>query len=675
MKLETIVLTGFRSVKGTEKIHIDDKIAILIGANDHGKSNILEAIRALNDDRHFTDDDRNWDLPPDKEVRVEWHFKLNEEETLTTLIDLLKQEEQVEESPEEESEEDKETHLNPDELDENTRNELSRILVLEPSVLSETDKEFLRARWGYLTEEQRGIFAEVGLDDKEFVDETEAEGAKESEEPEKFLPQNKEGKLVLYKEGIGSQVKVLSVPSDNIPEGDEEYVLKLRPRVELFEAPKSNLVDRVNKKQLETLDYEFMQGIFRLAGLWDHRDKIFTDDVETSRLLDEASERLTKELNEKWNQGKDLKWMLKPTGTNGNQIEIRIKDPSISNRYTLPSVRSSGFKTYFLTSMIISARVANNQSHSYIYLFDEPGIFLHPHAQLDLQRAYEKIADNSQIVYTTHSLFLINKNNLNRNKVISKTAEGTKINQKPYLNNWKSVRESLGILLSNNFLIADKTLVTEGPSDVIFILDTIRRLKENGKVDIDLNDFSVVDAGNSQNYVSITKLMLSEGREIVALMDGDASGSRIKVELEKVCEKEIRDEKLVILPLDPNKSIEDYCVDIKYLRESIKKVVNNLVTLGVRTLKPSLKLDEELKRIKRSKSKTLGRVMEEVLGELFEPKDRVSKLSIAAQYEDLVKGKSVSVSDSAFGLIKDIQEKANLKGEKSAEAGVFEEAK
>ena len=35
---------------------------VVLGANDHGKTNLLNAIRTLNDDCGFTSEDENWDL-------------------------------------------------------------------------------------------------------------------------------------------------------------------------------------------------------------------------------------------------------------------------------------------------------------------------------------------------------------------------------------------------------------------------------------------------------------------------------------------------------------------------------------------------------------------------------------------------------------------------------------
>lgn len=614
MRLSKVLITGFRSIQKTEEIILDKRINILIGANDHGKSNILAALKCINEDNPINEEDRNWDLPATDAVKVQWNFSVDDE-----FINKFSNLEKVTENivPVNETENDS-AEFPPSE----TSN------VLAPEVVPPLEV--------------------------------------------KYFQTNSDQEIIYYREGTGttSTIKVLSTPMQ-IPIEKEADLLALRPRAELFEAPKTNLIDRVNLAQLETKEFEFMQGIFMLAGIWEQRKTIFEENDKTSKLLNEASTKLTSILNDKWNQGKNLTWKLIHVGNNGDHIEIKIQDPSVKGQYTRPSLRSSGFQTYFLISMIILARTQNNKG-KHIYLFDEPGTYLHPHAQLDLQRSFEIISEDAQLIYTTHSLFLVNKNYPSRNKVISKTEEGTKIDQKPFLKNWKAVRESLGILLSNNFLIADKTLLVEGPSDLIYILSCIKILKASQTTDIDLNDLSIVDAGSPDNYVAMAKLMLSEGREIVALIDGDKSGEDTEKRLNKVCEKELKDKKLRIYKLPKDLSIEDIFADLETLQESIKSTVQYLVDNGIRKLKDKINLDTEIKKIKSTKGKTLGKLIDEVTAQLFDEYEKISKLSVSLDYEDRIVNTKKAPLAQAVKVVTELKDLLNLRGEKSAESGVFD---
>jgi len=599
MKLKHVIVTGFKSMKSTVDLLIDDNVTIMIGANDHGKSNLLEAILRLNPDKPITNEDRNWDISKDKEPRIEWHF-LVEGNELAKFVDKS--------------------------------NEIRK--SGEKNLEYDTDSTTLN-----------------------------------------YFPENPDKLIVYYKEGELSDLKILSVPY-KISKVHENSILQLVPKVEDFLKPISTkLKDDVTLTDLNEDDFEFMQGIFQLAGIWKNKDTLFTQDDPTSRLLDTASRKLTSELNKNWDQGKDLKWKLVHAGSNGDQIQIRIKDPSVKNTYIRPSARSSGFQTFFILTMMINARTYARKNNSYIFLFDEPGIYLHPHAQLDLQRSFESISQKTQIIYTTHSLFLVNKNHPSRNRVISKTPQGTKVDQKPFQKNWKSVRTSLGILFSNNFLIADKTLLVEGPSDVIYILSAIKLLKSQGKSEIDLNDFSIVDAGSSENYLAIAKVMLAEGGNVVALVDGDRAGTLCLEKIKKACEKELNDDKLTTIQLPVNKSTEDVFADVEILRQSIRKFAEEQTSNGLREYVEGFVLDGNIGNIKDDESKSLGYVIKEETKKWFKTNDELSKLSIALIYDDLANSTALTLNLSANDFIRKIQTEMGLRGEKSADRGVFREIK
>lgn len=611
MKLSKVKVFGYKSIKEEITIIIDKRTTVFIGANDHGKTNILEAIECLNDNKNITKNDKNWDLLEGNKPRIEWSFKVNE----------------------------------------NTNTYLNKIAG------NKTNTEGIEKH----SDSSEKLNIENNGDNKE----SENENHDTPLDKKLFFEKNNDDEIIYYCEGVNQPVKILSTPI-LLPIMNEKDILKIRPKIEVFyKSPESGLIDEINKNQLADPNYEFIKGIFHFAGIWDDREEIFIQNDATSKKLDEASEKLTKILNDKWNQGKNLKWKLKHTGTRGDHISIEIEDSAIKNQYSRPSQRSSGFKNFFLFSMMINARILEEDKDKYIFIFDEPGIYLHPKAQLDLQRSFEAIADDTQIIYSTHSLFLINNNYPERNRVVSKPNEGTKIDQKPFRNNWKAVRDCLGILLSSNFLIAEKTLLVEGPSDVIYIRYAIKKLKAQQVIDIDLNDFSIVDAGDSKNYVALAKLMVSEGRTVVALLDGDETGKKINNHLKALCSKEIEDKLLQIQILDDNESIEDYFVEKDSIRKAILNVTKNLLENNVREQNEGVNVDDHVKNVGKQKKVSLGYQITSITKGWFKDGEELSKLSIALEYENIVTDKDISISVKGVDLIKTFKKLLALKGEKS----------
>ncbi|HKC71080.1 MAG TPA: TOPRIM nucleotidyl transferase/hydrolase domain-containing protein, partial [Terriglobales bacterium] len=127
------------------------------------------------------------------------------------------------------------------------------------------------------------------------------------------------------------------------------------------------------------------------------------------------------------------------------------------------------------------------------------------------------------------------------NRVISKGQGGTKVDQKPYLKNWRAVRKSLGLILAGTFFIADRTLLVEGESDALYIGAVLAACDRAGLIDVDLNLFSVQWAGNTKDFSPMARLLLEEGREVVAMVDGDAGGGRLKNAIAKMNQQFLAD--------------------------------------------------------------------------------------------------------------------------------------
>jgi predicted ATP-dependent endonuclease of OLD family len=71
-------------------------------------------------------------------------------------------------------------------------------------------------------------------------------------------------------------------------------------------------------------------------------------------------------------------------------------------------------------------------------------------------------------------LFLLNQNFPERHRLIAKDESGTKVDQKPYRQNWKFATDALGVYLTSNILFSNKVLLVEGDSDPMYLYELFR---------------------------------------------------------------------------------------------------------------------------------------------------------------------------------------------------------
>lgn len=103
-------------------------------------------------------------------------------------------------------------------------------------------------------------------------------------------------------------------------------------------------------------------------------------------------------------------------------------------------------------------------------------------------------------------------------------------------------------------------------------------------IDIDLNLFSVQWPGNARDFEPMARLMLGEGRHVVAMLDGDRSGNDVRKNIEKLNEavdaqRIAAQSSVQILQSDKGASIEDVlpCRDkfLDIVVEAGLELVNN----------------------------------------------------------------------------------------------------
>lgn len=635
MKLGRVEITGFKSIKETISLFLDNRVTVILGANDHGKTNILEAITHLNLGNPFTEEDVNWDMAGEKSElpKAVYWFDLDDDERTEVLARW-----QV-------AFDTNETRLNES---KDPFEELLEALGEDP-----TD-ESIHDLGEDPTEEQENE-PETDEPDETGPNSAEQIGRSSHEPGQNGGPGLKPNfirvpaKISLSRIGVASEIEWTAWEpdfSDDLLADTITVMLDgLFPRVELI-APFQSLNDSVGPEEIDQDANEFMQGIFYTAEI-DPMDSqpLFVQDDRTTRTLDEASEILHRELRESWAQGRDSGLQFKLDHRSG-RIDLLLRDPAVRSQYVRASRRSSGFTHFFTMSMVLHARKNKNPAGTYIWLFDEPGVFLHASGQRDLLQVLESLSGSSQIVYTTHSLFMINRNFPSRHRLVHKDSNGTRMDGKPYVAQWKATLDQLGLSLPGTILFAPKVLLTEGDADPIYVHALLQYLIQIGKCEFDINGFSALATGNSKHANVFIELLTSNGADcqVALLFDGDKGGKDRIGQLKSTMDNKGLKYKV----LTSGTSIEDHLPMVRTLY--VTALINYLEKLE--NIKPAgsrVDAPDFVEKIRQSfnkhfpdpgKEKNVAGWASGVGEDLFQlPKDP-SKVGIAREYVDLLLGYS-----------------------------------
>jgi energy-coupling factor transporter ATP-binding protein EcfA2 len=151
-----------------------------------------------------------------------------------------------------------------------------------------------------------------------------------------------------------------------------------------------------------------ISNLFRLANLDPtHLETIKKNPQLRGRYLRECSLRLTAALAKTW---KTQKIEIKLEYGIGDVLTVQISDVQADGTRTNEghlSRRSQGFRWHFSFYVNFIAETRNDKLSEAILLLDEPAVHLHPAQQAGMLEVLKELGDSNQILYTTHSPFLI----------------------------------------------------------------------------------------------------------------------------------------------------------------------------------------------------------------------------------------------------------------------------
>lgn len=269
-------------------------------------------------------------------------------------------------------------------------------------------------------------------------------------------------------------------------------------------------------------------------------------------MLSSASARFTRDFKEWWKQGN---YIFK-FSADGNYFRIWVSDDVRPEEIELEN-RSSGLQWFFSFFLVFITEDGGNNYNS-IILLDEPGHTLHPMAQRDLSNFFNSLSKNNQLLYTTHSPFLVDSMNIINTKVvysddrgITNVSDNLMIKKKAAQKSIYPVNSAIGITISDTMLIGTKPIIVEGISDQIYLTYIKRKLMQNKKITLD-TELVFMPVGGTKNIKPVVSIITGKDEELpVVLIDCDESGNQKKKSLSNSLYKD-SSEKLI--------SVEDYLI-------------------------------------------------------------------------------------------------------------------
>jgi hypothetical protein len=258
-----------------------------------------------------------------------------------------------------------------------------------------------------------------------------------------------------------------------------------------------------------------------------------SDDHETrNQLVNRAGSVVTAELRRLW-KDRQLKVRF---NLDGDHLETYVSDPNALYDVEVNlDERSRGLRWFFSFYIAFAADTAGGLADNAILLLDEPGLFLHALSQQDLQNHFEVDFPGNQIIYTTHSPFMVPVQHLERVRTanISQDA-GTVVTNDPSgdTRTLFSLQSALGYSLSQSLFLGGFNLVVEGVTDFWILSAVSSYLADEGRRGLD-DRLTITPAGGAQRVSYMVALLASEQLNVLVLLDWEKKAEEAKAEMVK----------------------------------------------------------------------------------------------------------------------------------------------
>lgn len=268
---------------------------------------------------------------------------------------------------------------------------------------------------------------------------------------------------------------------------------------------------------------------------------------DLQKAITSGSEGEAKGIEARINQNLSRNLNLRRWWTQDEDFDLRIQARERELAFTIRDrtgtdysfqERSRGL-THFLAYYVQLRSRQKRGTRPEILLMDEPDAYLSNAGQQDLLKVLENYAQPEnqdrfdQVLYVTHSPYLINRNAAHRVRVLDKGGqeEGTRVVKDVARTHYEPLRSALGPHVAETVFIGGTNLIVEGVADQVLLAGISNALRRHAAAApsclLDLNEVTIIPAGSADSVPYIA--YLARGRDAVkpacvALLDGDQAG-------------------------------------------------------------------------------------------------------------------------------------------------------
>ncbi|HVY75924.1 MAG TPA: AAA family ATPase [Puia sp.] len=219
------------------------------------------------------------------------------------------------------------------------------------------------------------------------------------------------------------------------------------------------------------------------------------------------------------------------------KITIHINDPkSDEQNYYAMEARSQGFKTFISFILTIAAEATNRVINNFVLLLDEPETHLHPSGVRYMKEELLKLSnDQNYIVFSTHSIFMIDRSNLKRHIMVQKVNEKTRLT-KIEKNNFIQeavIYEAMGTRI-DDLSLGLKNIILEGSLDLKLLEFFIGFFSEEQLTPKGIKDYDLLDGGGTKQIKKfLESKILPRSSHWILLLDNDGPGRELEQYISK----------------------------------------------------------------------------------------------------------------------------------------------